>query len=60
MDFFTVNVGSELGHYNGSNLIDIFNVQAAIGEAMVFEKDIFIHGKEYDNLMDVVIHGKLK
>ncbi len=59
-DFFTVNVGSELGHYNGSNLINIVNVQAVTGEAVVFENDIFIHGMEYDNLMDIIIHGKLK
>ncbi|NOX64830.1 MAG: hypothetical protein GXO85_03290 [Chlorobi bacterium] len=60
IDFITVNVGSELGHYNGSNLINIVNVQAAIGEAVVFEKDIFIHGKEYNNFLDIIIHGKLK
>lgn len=60
-DFFTVNYDAELGHYNGSDLINIQNFpNILINTAMVFDKDIFIHGMEYNNFMDVIIHGKLK
>lgn len=60
-DLFTVNYDSELGHYNGSDLINIQNFpNINLNTAMVFKNDIFIHGMEWNNFMDVIIHGKLK
>lgn len=59
-DFFTVNIGSKIGHYNGTDLVSVFEIDASLNRAVLFEKDIFIHAKEHFGIRDLVIHGVLK
>jgi len=60
-DFFTVNIGSKIGHYNGTDLVSIFEIDGtSLNRAVLFEKEIFIHAKERQINKDLVIHGILK
>lgn len=60
-DFFTVNKNSKIGHYDGIDLINIFEINgASLNRAVLFEKEIFIHAKERQINKDLVIHGILK
>jgi hypothetical protein len=58
-DFFTANYGWNLGHYNGENMINIYNANGNIIDAKIFEKDIYFICYSLDNV-SYILHGNLR
>lgn len=58
-DFFSANEGWNLGHYNGTNEIDIYNINGYLADGIIFSKDVFFLCSTLDNVY-YVLHGKLK
>lgn len=58
-DFFTANYGRNLGHYNGTDLIDIYYVDGNIIGGKIFQKEVFFICFTLDNV-NYILHGKLK
>ena len=58
-DFFTANYGWNLGHYNGTDMINIYPANSNIIDAMIFEKEVFVICFAMDNI-NYVLHGKLE
>lgn len=57
-DFFTANHGWYLGHYNGKDLVNIYNTEGYVIDSQIFDKEIFVichvvNGSYY------ILHGKL-
>ncbi|MBN1302180.1 MAG: hypothetical protein JW995_13275 [Melioribacteraceae bacterium] len=59
-DFFTVNDGWNFGHYNGKDLINSYKLNATIGQAVVFESEVFAFGTDINMPRDFILRGKLK
>lgn len=57
-DFFTVNRDG-LGHYNGTELITIYETNYRIENIQFFESDIFVLCHNNDTNRDIIIHGEL-
>ena len=58
-DFFSANEGWNLGHYNGTDVINIYPANGNIINAAIFENDVFIICFALDNV-NYILHGKLK
>ena len=58
-DFFSANSGWNLGHYNGTDMVDIYHTEGYIIDGQIFEKDVFFICNTLDNV-DYILHGKLK
>jgi hypothetical protein len=56
-DFFCANSGWFLGHYDGTNLENLYSVNASIANGLIFEKEVFfiLYAQ-----VSTVLHGKLK
>jgi hypothetical protein len=57
-DFFTANYGWNLGHFDGSNLINIYKAEGNIIDIQIFERAIFVVCYTLDNI-NYILHGKL-
>jgi hypothetical protein len=58
-DFFSANYGWNLGHYNGSDMINIYNAGGNFTGAQIFEKEVFFICHANDGPY-YILHGKLK
>ena len=58
-DFFSANAGWNLGHYNGSDEINIYNIEGYLADGQIFRNDVFFLCSTLDNVY-YVLHGKLK
>lgn len=56
-DFFCANSGWYLGHYNGTNLENLYFVDASIANSFIFENEVFFI---LYNQGSTILHGKLK
>ena len=60
-DFFTLNQGWWVGHYNGIDLINIYQAtNLMFSDAILFPYDVFLIGTDISTNYNVIIHGKLK
>ena len=60
-DFFVVNTGLNLGHFNGKDLKTLYSLNAVIGQAVIFKKEVFVFGTGFSNYpQDYILRGKLK
>ncbi|MEW6507951.1 MAG: hypothetical protein AB1432_09430 [Bacteroidota bacterium] len=57
-DFFSANNGWNLGHYNGKDLINIYNAGGYIIESQIFDKEVFVICHSV-NSPYYILHGKL-
>ena len=55
-DFFCANSGWYLGHYNGTNIENLYFVDASIANGFIFEKEVFFI---LYNQGSAILHGKL-
>lgn len=58
-DFFATAVDG-IGHYNGSSFETIYNISAEATPGSIVGEHIFFGGTDYDNLLTILIRGKLK
>ncbi|MCL5028473.1 MAG: hypothetical protein M1480_05565 [Bacteroidetes bacterium] len=58
-DFFSANYGWNLGHYNGTNMINIYHTEGHILGGKIFENEVFFICSTLDNVF-YILHGKLK
>lgn len=58
-DFFTINTGFDLGHYNGNDLESIYPFSSYINSSLIFEKEVFFTCLSTDK-KSYVLHGILK
>jgi hypothetical protein len=56
-DFFCANSGWYLGHYNATNLENLYFIDASIATGFIFDKEVFFL---LNNQGASVLHGKLK
>ncbi len=60
-DFFTGNQDWWIGHYNGSDLINIYKPgYTNLSDAVVFPNDVFFIGIDVYSRSNIIVHGKLK
>lgn len=61
-DFFTVNHDYNIGHYNGSNLTDIYKLdnRTFVTDAVIFEKEVFFLCINFNNYTTFTLNGKLQ
>ncbi len=58
-DFFSANAGWNLGHYNGSDEINVYSAEGNVIEGQIFTKEVFFICYTLDNV-NYILHGKLK
>ena len=58
-DFFSANAGWNLGHYNGSDHINIYPANGSIIKILTLINDVFVICYTLDN-QNYILHGKLK
>jgi hypothetical protein len=58
-DFFTINYNWNLGHYNGTDMMDIYHTEGYITDTKIFTSEIFVICKTLDNV-NYILHGELK
>jgi hypothetical protein len=58
-DIFTINWGG-IGHYNGEDVAWLYKTDLWFKGSIVFEKEIIIACKNYQNGVSVIVRGKLK
>lgn len=58
-DFFSANYGWNLGHYDGTDMVNIFPAGGYIIDGKVFEDDIYFICRTLDS-KNYILHGKLK
>ncbi len=57
-DFFSANANWNLGHYNGTDMVNIYNAGGHIIDAQIFDDGVFIICRLIDSIY-YVLHGKL-
>jgi hypothetical protein len=57
-DFFCTKEGWNLGHYNGSDLVNIYHIEGYIDNIQMFDKELFVVCYVGSGL-NYVLHGKL-
>lgn len=58
-DFFSANSNWNLGHYNGTDMNNLYPANGNIINAAIFENEVFIICYTLDNV-NYILHGKLK
>jgi len=58
-DIFTVNWGG-IGHYNGDDIIMLFQTDLWFIDSILFDKEIFVVCKNFQTGVNVIVHGKVK
>jgi hypothetical protein len=59
-DIFCSTSDWYLGHYNGTDLADLLKTNINIAEILLFDKNVFIWGRDVDTYYDTIVHGVLK
>ncbi len=57
-DFFCTNDGWNLGHYNGTDLVNIYQAEGFINDIQLFDKDVFVICHVLGSVY-YALHGKL-
>lgn len=58
-DFFSANASWNLGHYNGTDMVNIYNAEGYIIDAQIFDNEVFIICRLINSIY-YVLHGVLK
>ncbi|MCK9424503.1 MAG: hypothetical protein M0Q21_00535 [Ignavibacteriaceae bacterium] len=58
-DVFVLHT-NEIKHFNGSDLINLFNIRTRIIASLIFEKEVFFLAKDFDTGICMSIKGELK
>ncbi|MEW6654392.1 MAG: hypothetical protein AB1394_13150 [Bacteroidota bacterium] len=56
-DIFTINWGG-IGHYNGDDIVMLFQTDLWFLDSILFDKDIFVACKNFQTGVNVIVHGK--
>lgn len=59
-DIFCFTSEWNIGHYNGTDLVNLITTNAAVGNILLFEKDVFLWGSDFNSPYDIIFHGKLE
>ena len=59
-DIFCSTSEWHLGHYNGTDLVDLIKTNMIIGRILLFENNVFIWGDDVNTNKDTIIHGRLE
>ncbi|MBZ0184554.1 MAG: hypothetical protein K8F60_19005 [Melioribacteraceae bacterium] len=59
-DIFCGTSEWHLAHYNGTDLKDLIQINVSIARILLFEKDVFVWGRDVDINKDKIFHGRLE
>ncbi len=58
-DFFSLGANGIM-HYNGENIVTLFETQLLVNSTVVFEKEVFFQATDNKKNIQLVLHGTLK
>jgi len=58
-DIFTINWGG-IGHYNGDDIVMLFQTDLWFMDSILFDKEIFVACKNFQTGVNVIVRGKVK